>query len=43
MAEKIKGITDSFKELEKACKSCEKCGLCTTRNNVVFGVGNTNA
>ena len=26
-------------ELEKACYSCTKCGLCETRNNVVFGVG----
>lgn len=34
---------DSFKELEKACKGCKKCGLCSTRNNVVFGVGNVNA
>lgn len=26
-------------ELEQACFSCEKCGLCETRNHVVFGVG----
>ena len=26
-------------ELEKTCYSCTKCGLCETRNNVVFGVG----
>lgn len=26
-------------ELEKCCYSCTKCGLCETRNNVVFGVG----
>ena len=26
-------------ELEKACYGCTKCGLCETRNNVVFGVG----
>ena len=26
-------------ELEKQCFSCEKCGLCQTRNHVVFGVG----
>ena len=30
-------------ELEKACMRCGRCGLCTTRNNVVFGVGNQNA
>ena len=26
-------------ELEKTCYHCTKCGLCETRNNVVFGVG----
>ena len=25
--------------LESACKTCTKCGLCQTRTNVVFGVG----
>ena len=25
--------------LESACKTCTKCGLCQTRANVVFGVG----
>ena len=30
-------------ELEKTCYSCTKCGLCETRNNVVFGVGPRNA
>ena len=25
--------------LEETCHSCVKCGLCQTRNNVVFGVG----
>ena len=25
--------------LEDACRSCERCGLCQTRHNVVFGVG----
>lgn len=33
----------SFDELEKYCKACEKCGLCKTRHNVVFGVGNKKA
>ena len=28
-------------ELERECKQCRKCALCETRNNVVFGVGNT--
>ena len=26
-------------ELEKACQSCTRCGLCEARHNVVFGVG----
>ena len=26
--------------LESACLNCTRCGLCTTRHNVVFGVGN---
>ena len=25
--------------LEEACLNCTRCGLCETRNNVVFGVG----
>ena len=25
--------------LEKTCKTCTRCGLCETRNHVVFGVG----
>ena len=33
----------TWEELETACKSCRKCGLCETRTNVVFGVGNKNA
>ncbi len=33
----------NWEELELTCKSCAKCGLCTTRTNVVFGVGNRNA
>ncbi len=30
-------------EIEKVCQSCEKCDLCKTRTNVVFGVGNEKA
>lgn len=30
-------------ELEQACQSCQACPLCTTRNHVVFGVGNPKA
>lgn len=33
----------SWEELESACKSCTKCGLCKTRTNVVVGAGNKNA
>ena len=32
-----------WKNLEKTCKICTRCGLCETRNNVVFGVGNRTA
>ncbi len=34
---------DTWDELESACKACQKCGLCSTRHNVVVGVGNKNA
>ena len=30
-------------ELERTCMGCTKCGLCETRNNVVFGVGSRDA
>ena len=33
----------SWDELQQACQSCTRCGLCETRKNVVFGVGNPNA
>ena len=33
----------SRKELESACMSCQKCGLCQDRHHVVFGVGNLKA
>lgn len=29
-----------WEELQKECLRCTKCGLCSTRTNVVFGVGN---
>ena len=29
--------------LRDVCMNCTKCGLCETRHNVVFGVGNPNA
>jgi len=30
-------------ELEQTCQHCRQCGLCQTRHNVVFGVGNRDA
>ena len=33
----------SLAELKKHCLTCTRCGLCQTRNNVVFGVGNEHA
>ena len=34
---------ETWEELEEAIKGCNKCKLCTGRNNIVFGVGNKNA
>lgn len=34
---------EKLDELKKQCLSCEKCGLCRGRHNVVFGVGSANA
>ena len=28
-----------WESLERSCMDCSKCGLCSTRKNVVFGVG----
>lgn len=33
----------NWEELESACLQCEKCDLCKTRTNVVFGMGNPHA
>ena len=33
----------SWEELKNQCLKCNKCDLCETRHNVVFGVGNVNA
>ena len=30
-------------ELKRECAECTRCGLCETRNNVVFGIGNEHA
>ena len=34
---------ETLDELEKSIENCKKCKLCTTRKNIVFGVGNPNA
>ena len=34
---------DTWDELKDACCKCTKCELCSTRTNLVFGVGNPNA
>lgn len=33
----------SWTELKQACAGCQNCGLCATRHNVVFGIGNETA
>ena len=32
-----------WEALKGVCRDCTRCGLCETRNHVVFGVGNENA
>lgn len=34
---------DTWEELEEEIKDCNKCKLCQTRTNIVFGVGNKKA
>ena len=34
---------ENLEELESNINNCKKCKLCTTRKNIVFGVGNPNA
>ena len=34
---------ENWENLEALCKSCNRCPLCETRHNVVFGVGPRNA
>ena len=34
---------DNWEELEKSIIGCNKCKLCNTRNNIVFGEGNKHA
>ncbi len=35
--------TSKLSELKMECSGCEKCGLCSGRHNVVFGVGTSDA
>lgn len=34
---------ETWEELENSIKNCNKCKLCKTRTNIVFGTGNKNA
>jgi len=34
---------DNWEELEKSIENCQKCKLCKTRNNIVFGIGKKDA
>ena len=34
---------ETWEELEKSIINCNKCKLCKTRQNIVFGTGNKNA
>lgn len=36
-------MIDNWETLRESCMECKKCGLCETRHNVVFGVGNPQA
>ena len=33
---------ENLEDLENSIKGCNKCKLCNSRNNIVFGVGNKN-
>ena len=33
-------VMETWEELEEKCLHCDRCELCRTRHNVVFGVGN---
>ena len=37
--EKGAKLMDSWEKLKSECLACRACGLCETRNNVVFGMG----
>ncbi|MBQ7155470.1 MAG: uracil-DNA glycosylase [Synergistaceae bacterium] len=39
----ITDINSAWEELRKRVEACTKCGLCQTRNNIVFGEGPVNS
>ena len=41
--QKEQKMFESWEELEKSIENCNRCKLCSTRQNIVFGVGNKNA
>lgn len=40
---KGEAMYDNWDDLKQACYQCNKCELCATRTNLVFGVGNPDA
>lgn len=36
-------MMNNWQQLQSECQACTKCGLCETRTQVVFGVGNPHA
>ena len=36
-------MTEQWEQLKQQCENCRACGLCETRHQVVFGVGNPQA
>ena len=36
-------MEETWEAIKMEIKDCEKCKLCKTRKNIVFGVGNENA
>ena len=38
-----RAMYETWEQLKNDCMQCRKCGLCETRTNLVFGVGNENA
>ncbi len=36
-------MLETWEELEKSIENCNRCKLCQTRQNIVFGIGNKEA